>query len=119
MRLKNHRVIDAADIEKIAQLVNDAADRYAQSFPRLAPGGCGRGRARRSLCKIWLTGKFGELPAGWKSNRHFKSRTMPLPPHLYRIAREAVINANKHAQAREIVVKLERSRQGNGFARDR
>jgi len=32
--------------------------------------------------------------------------------HLYRIAREAVINANKHAQAREIVVKLENSRQG-------
>ena len=27
--------------------------------------------------------------------------------HLYRIAREAVINANKHAQAREIVVKLD------------
>src|SRR5262249_11904206 len=32
--------------------------------------------------------------------------------HLYRIAREAVINANKHAQARQIVVKLERSRNG-------
>jgi len=32
--------------------------------------------------------------------------------HLYRIAREAVINANKHAQAREIVIKLERSRDG-------
>ena len=27
---------------------------------------------------------------------------------LYRIAREAVINANKHSQAREIVVRLER-----------
>jgi signal transduction histidine kinase len=32
--------------------------------------------------------------------------------HLYRIAREAVINANKHAQARQIVIKLEGSRQG-------
>jgi two-component system sensor kinase FixL len=31
---------------------------------------------------------------------------------LYRIAREAVINANKHAQAREIVIKLEQTRQG-------
>jgi signal transduction histidine kinase len=27
---------------------------------------------------------------------------------LYRIAREAVINANKHSQAREIVIRLER-----------
>jgi signal transduction histidine kinase len=31
--------------------------------------------------------------------------------HLYRIAREAVINANKHAHARQIVVKLERVRK--------
>jgi signal transduction histidine kinase len=31
---------------------------------------------------------------------------------LYRIAREAVINANKHARAREILVKLERLPQG-------
>jgi signal transduction histidine kinase len=31
--------------------------------------------------------------------------------HFYRIAREAVINANKHAQAREIIVKLQRSRR--------
>jgi signal transduction histidine kinase len=31
--------------------------------------------------------------------------------HLYRIAREGVINANKHAQAREIVVRLERVRK--------
>ena len=38
--------------------------------------------------------------------------------HLYRIAREAVINANKHAQARQIVVRLERVAEGNGFARD-
>ena len=32
--------------------------------------------------------------------------------HAYRIAREAVINANKHAGAREILVKLERSHRG-------
>jgi nitrate/nitrite-specific signal transduction histidine kinase len=47
--------------------------------------------------------------------------------HLYRIAREAVINANKHANARQIVVRLERVRQemvlrviddGIGFPKD-
>jgi nitrate/nitrite-specific signal transduction histidine kinase len=46
---------------------------------------------------------------------------------LYRIAREAVINANKHAQARQIVVRLERVRKemvlrviddGIGFPKD-
>jgi signal transduction histidine kinase len=31
--------------------------------------------------------------------------------HLYRIAREAVINANKHARARQIIVRLERFRR--------
>src|SRR6476619_6469933 len=48
-------------------------------------------------CKIWLTGKSGEPHAAGT--------------HLYRFAREAVINANKHAQAREIIVKLQRSRR--------
>jgi nitrate/nitrite-specific signal transduction histidine kinase len=47
--------------------------------------------------------------------------------HLYRIAREAVINANKHAKARQIVVRLERVRKemmlrviddGVGFPKD-
>ena len=51
-------------------------------------------------CKIWLTGKSGRSPAGWKSTRHFISRMTRLHAQLYRIAREAVINANKHAQAR-------------------
>jgi two-component system sensor kinase FixL len=32
--------------------------------------------------------------------------------HLYRIAREAVINANKHARAREIIVRMRRSGKG-------
>jgi len=46
---------------------------------------------------------------------------------MYRIAREAVINANKHAKARQIIVRLERVRQemvlrvvddGIGFPKD-
>ena len=32
--------------------------------------------------------------------------------HLYRIAREAVINANKYARAREIIVRMKRSGKG-------
>ena len=47
--------------------------------------------------------------------------------HLYRIAREAVINANKHAQARQIVLRLEQVEEemvlrviddGIGFPKD-
>ena len=69
-------------------------------------------------CKIWWTGKSGEHPAGWKSDHHFDIEDDAAAAHLYRIAREAVINANKHAQAREIIVKLERLAAGNGFARN-
>ena len=32
--------------------------------------------------------------------------------HLYRIAREAVINANKYSRAREIIVRMRRSASG-------
>jgi len=41
----------------------------------------------------------------------FRIEDDPAAAHLYRIAREGVINANKHAQAREIVVRLERVRK--------
>ena len=81
LRLKNHRVIDAADIEKVAELVNTAAVDTRNLSRALAPGGCRRSRRSSSLCKISLTGKFGERPAGWKSNRHFKS-TMTRPRHI-------------------------------------
>ncbi len=63
-------------------------------------------------CKIWLIGKSGEHLAGWKVKPSFRIEDDTAAAHLYRIAREAVINANKHAQAREIVVRLERSRRG-------
>src|SRR5213596_3652227 len=56
LRLKNHRVIEVADIEKIAQLVNDAATDTRNLSRALHRG-------------IWLTGKSGGYPAGWNSNR--------------------------------------------------
>jgi nitrate/nitrite-specific signal transduction histidine kinase len=54
--------------------------------------------------------KFGRSPVGSKSKRHSVSRmTQPQPSF---IAREAVINANKHAHAREIVIAVANSRRG-------
>jgi signal transduction histidine kinase len=56
--------------------------------------------------EIWKT------PCRLKIKESFHLEGDAVAAQLYRIAREAVINANKHACAKEIVVKLERSSQG-------
>jgi PAS domain S-box-containing protein len=111
LRLKNHRVIDAKDIEKIAELVNDAATdtrNLSRALHRDDVDAAGLITALQDLVdrEIWRT------PCRLQVRPSFHIEDNAAAAHLYRIAREAVINANKHAQAREIVIKLERSQQG-------
>ena len=110
LRLKNHRVIDAADIEKIADLVNEAATdtrNISQALHRADVDSAALVDALQDLVdrEIW------RVPCRLEVKPSFHIEDDPAAAQLYRIAREAVINANKHAQAREIVVKLERSPQ--------
>jgi two-component system sensor kinase FixL len=107
LRLRNHRVIDAADIEKIAQLVNDAATdtrNLSRALHRIDVDAAGLVDALRDLVdrEIW------RIPCRLEVKSSFHIGDDLAATHLYRIAREAVINANKHAQAREIVIRLER-----------
>jgi PAS domain S-box-containing protein len=111
LRLKNHRVIEVSDIEKIAQLVNDAATdtrNLSRALHRMDVDAAGLVDALQDLVdrEIW------KIPCRLEVKPSFHIADDHAAAHLYRIAREAVINANKHAHAREIVVKLERSRQG-------
>jgi PAS domain S-box-containing protein len=111
LRLKNHRVIDANDIEKIAELVNNAATdtrNLSRALHRADVDSAGLVDALRDLVdrEIW------RIPCRLVVRPSFHIDDDADAAQLYRIAREAVINANKHAQAREIVVKLERSQQG-------
>jgi PAS domain S-box-containing protein len=111
LRLKNHRVIDATDIEKIAQLVNDAASDtrdLSRALHRVDVDAAGLITALQDLVdrEIWRT------PCRLQVRPSFHIENNVMAAQLYRIAREAVINANKHAQARQIVIKLERARQG-------
>jgi signal transduction histidine kinase len=111
MRLKNHRVIDVKDIEKIAELVNNAATdtrSLSRALHRFDVDAAGLVEALEDLVdrEMWRTPCRLEV----KPSFHLDDDTVAA--HLYRIAREAVINANKHAQARQIVVKLERSGSG-------
>jgi len=110
LRLKNHRVIEVGDIEKIAQLVNDAATdtrNLSRALHRLDVDAAGLVDALQDLVdrEIWRT------PCRLEIKPSFRIEDDAAAAHFYRIAREAVINANKHAQAREIIVKLQRSRR--------
>jgi PAS domain S-box-containing protein len=111
MRLKNHRVIQVEDLEKVAQLINNAATdarNIARGLHRVDVDATSLVKALQDLLdrELWRTPCRLEV----KPSFHFEDDEAAA--HLYRIAREAVINANKHAQAREVVVKLERSRHG-------
>jgi PAS domain S-box-containing protein len=114
LRLRNHRVIDAADIEKIAQLVNEAASDtrdLSRALHRMDVDAAGLVDALQDLVdrEIW------KIPCRLEVKPSFHMEDNTTAAQLYRIAREAVINANKHAQAREIVVRLERSPRGIGL----
>ncbi|HEY2625857.1 MAG TPA: ATP-binding protein [Candidatus Udaeobacter sp.] len=108
LRLKDHRVIDAKDIEKIADLVNDAATDtrdLSRALHRIDVDAAGLVAALEDLVdrEIWKT------PCRLEVRPSFHVENDAAAAQLYRIAREAVINANKHAQARQIVVELDRS----------
>src|SRR5262249_33632174 len=107
LRLTNHRVIDAADIEKIAELVNTAAidtRNLSRALHRIDIDAAGFADALRDLVdrEIW------KIPCRLEVSPSFHIEHDAAAAQLYRIAREAVINANKHAKARQIVIKLER-----------
>jgi len=110
LRLENHRVVDSKDLEKIAQLVNEAATdtrNFSRALHRADVDSAGFVATLEDLVdrEIWKTPCRLEI----KPTFHIDDDTAA--SHLYRIAREAVINANKHAQASEIVVALTRSRK--------
>jgi len=111
VRLKNHRVIEVRDIEKIAQLVNDAATNtrdLSRALHRIDVDAVGLIDALQDLVdrEIW------KIPCRLEVKPSFHIEDDAAAAELYRIAREAVINANKHAQAREIVVALGSWRKG-------
>jgi signal transduction histidine kinase len=105
LRLKNHRVIEVDDIEKIAKLVNDAVTNtrdLSRSLHRVDVDALGFIDALRDLVdrEIW------KIPCQLKVDPSFYIEDDTAASQLYLIAREAVINANKHAQARRIVVEM-------------
>ena len=111
LRLKDHRVFQVEDIEKIAELVNAAAGdvrNLARGLHRIDVDAAGLVAALQNLAEreIWKT------PCRLEVKGPFHIENDETAVHLYRVAREAVINADKHARARQIVIELSRSRSG-------
>jgi len=108
LRLKNHRVFEVEDLEKISELVNEAvidARNMARGLHRLDVDSAGFLPALRDLVsrEIWKT------PCRLKVKTKVNLHDDAVASHLYRLLREAVINAHKHAQAKEIVVEIRQS----------
>jgi len=106
--------------------VNDAATdtrNLSRALHRIDVDSAGFVTAMQDLVdrEIW------RIPCRLEIRPSFRIEDDMAAGELYRIAREAVINANKHSQAREIVIKLERAAKemvlrvtddGVGFPKD-
>src|SRR5438046_2673921 len=105
LRLKNYRVFEVEDLEKISELVNEAvidARNMARGLHKLDVDSAGFLPALRDFVsrEIWKT------PCRLKMDTKLNLNDDAVASHLYRLLREAVINAHKHAQAKEIVVEI-------------
>ena len=111
LRLKNHRVIEVEHIEKIAELINDGVTE-ARTIARglhpveMEPPGLVTALATLVKQPHW------PVRCRLEADEEISVQDSTVALHLYRIAREAVINANKYARAREIIVRMRRSAKG-------
>jgi signal transduction histidine kinase len=110
LRLRDHRVIEVKDLEKIAELINEGvteARTIARGLHPVEMDPAGLANALRAL----LHGR-SKIPYRLDVDEELSIPNPKIALHLYRIASEAIINANKHARARELVVRVRSSRKG-------
>jgi signal transduction histidine kinase len=108
LRVKQHRVLDPADLDQIAGLVTTAASdarNIARGLHRSEVDAASFVEGLDNLARreIW------KVPCRVQIKKPFRIDDDKVAMNLYAIAREAVINANKHAQAHEILIQLSRS----------
>jgi PAS domain S-box-containing protein len=111
LRLEKHRVIEVGDIQKIAELINEGVTE-ARTIARglhpveMEPPGLVTALAALVKQPHW------PVPCRLEVDEEISVQDSTEALHLYRIAREAIINANKYARAREIIVRMRRSTKG-------
>jgi PAS domain S-box-containing protein len=105
LRLKNQRAVEADEIDKIARMINKSvmdARAIARDLHKEEIDAAGFARALRDLAerKIWKT------RCRLKVTAQLDLEDDRVASELYRILREALMNANKHARAEEIVLEV-------------
>ena len=107
LRLKNHRVVHTEDLDKIAQLINGSvmdARNIARDLHKEEIEAAEFVPALQDLVgrKIWQT------PCRLDLKTEVNIDDDNVASQLYRILREALVNANKHAGATQIVLEVRR-----------
>ena len=107
LRLKDNRVVKQDDLEKIAQLINSSvmdARNIAHDLHKEEIDAAEFLSALRDLVdrKIW------QIPCRLDLKTEVNIEDDNMTSQLYRILREAIINANKHARATQIVLEVRR-----------
>src|SRR5437879_8418918 len=107
LRLKDHRVVQTDDLEKIAQLINSSvldARNIARDLHKEEIDAAEFLSALQDLVEreIWHTSCRLDL----KTEMNIEDDNVA--SQLYRIFREALINSNKHARATQIVLEVRR-----------
>jgi PAS domain S-box-containing protein len=106
-RVKNAKAIAPEEIEKIAAHINDgvtAARIIARGLHPVEMDSSGFTVALRILAnEAW------SIPCHLDVEEDIRIPDATVALHLFRIAREAVVNANKHARAREVTVTMKTS----------
>jgi PAS domain S-box-containing protein len=115
LRLKDHRVVQTDDLEKIAQLINSSvmdARNIARDLHKERIDAAEFVPALQSLVerKVWRT------PCQLHLKTEVEIEKDEVASQLYRILREAMINANKHAHATEIVLEVRSRKDGLVFS---
>jgi PAS domain S-box-containing protein len=109
LRLKDHRVVQHEDLEKIAQLINRSVmegRNIARDLHKEEIGAAEFPQALRDLVerKVWKT------PCSLQLKAEINIEDDQTASQLYRILREAIMNANKHARATLIKLEVRRAR---------
>src|SRR6266446_1524184 len=115
LRLKDHRVVQTDDLEKIAQLINGSvmdARNIAHDLHKEEIDAAGLVQALQDLVqrKIWKT------RCRLERNCQVNIEDDKVASELYRILREAILNANKHARASDIVLEIRRRKNNLIFS---
>jgi PAS domain S-box-containing protein len=115
LRLKNHRVVQVEDLEKIAQLITNSvmdARGIARDLHKEEVDAAGLAEVLRALSerKIW------RIPCRFDLKTELNIEDDRVASQLYRILREALMNANKHANATQLVLEVRRRKNDLIFA---